>query len=98
LRLQVFLAQGNRFDGTIPDELFDNIDVKTLRLDDNNFIGTLSMSVGDLSIVDELRLNNNKMTGTLPITLWRLTQLGTCTGCSRLVGLAVYLLTLYIFM
>jgi Leucine-rich repeat (LRR) protein len=69
------IAHENLLYGTIPVSLFDNIDMRTLRLDNNNFGGSLSNEIGDLKNLAELRLGGNKFTGPIPASLWKLTKL-----------------------
>jgi hypothetical protein len=77
-RIIEFIAHENMLDGTIPESLFDNIDMKYLRLDSNNLNGKLSSSVGDLTKLVELRLGRNRFSGSLPSSLWKLTNLRKC--------------------
>jgi hypothetical protein len=77
-RIVEFIAHENMLDGTVPEALFDNIDMKELRLDSNNLSGKISFSVGDLSKLIELRLGRNQFSGQLPSTLWKLTNLRKC--------------------
>lgn len=76
--LTEFIAHENEFDGAIPESIFNNIELKVLRLDDNNFVGTISTSVGDLGNILELRVGQNQLTGTLPGSLWKLSKLSKC--------------------
>lgn len=71
-----FLVQKNKLTGSIPSEIFNNIDLNILRLDENLFNGTISTVIGDLIQLQDFRVNNNLLTGQLPITLWALNQLG----------------------
>lgn len=74
-RIVELIAHENMLDGTIPEALFNNIDMKNLRLDANNFSGRLSSAIGDLLNLVELRLGRNKFSGSLPSSLWKLTKL-----------------------
>jgi hypothetical protein len=75
LRLRELLAQNNMLDGRLPEELFANIDLTFVRLDNNNFSGPISSSIGDLKQLVDLRLNNNSFSGQLPVSLWALNKL-----------------------
>jgi Leucine-rich repeat (LRR) protein len=77
LRLKELTLQNNALSGTVPNDLFENIDLTALRLDYNALEGTIGTSIGELKSLRDLRLNNNKFTGSLPITLWALSNLGT---------------------
>jgi hypothetical protein len=79
------IAHENMFDGTIPESLFNNIDMKNLRLDSNNFRGQLNSAVGDLLNLVELRLGRNMFSGSLPSSLWKLTKLRKCSSTLVLV-------------
>lgn len=65
------------FDGSIPEALYNNIDLTALRLDNNNFSGQISSGVGDLRAIRDMRINNNTFSGNLPVALFRLNKLGT---------------------
>jgi len=86
-RLTEFIAHENEFNGGLPESLFNNIDLKILRLDGNNFEGTISSAIGDLLNILEIRLGQNQFIGTLPATLWKLSNLGKC--CARLKSFQV---------
>ena len=74
-RIFELIAHENMFDGTIPESLFNNIDMTNLRLDGNNFRGQISSAIGDLLSLAELRFGRNKFSGSLPSSLWKLTKL-----------------------
>ena len=88
-RIIELLAHQNMFDGTIPESLFNNIDMTNLRLDSNNFSGQLSSAVGDLLTLVELRLGQNKFGGSLPSSLWKLTQLRKCINVSTFPSIII---------
>ncbi len=68
-------AQENQFEGTIPEELYNNVNLEVLRLDSNQFSGTISTKIENFAGLYELRLNNNTLTGAIPFTFYRLSQL-----------------------
>ena len=77
LDLTNFQAHGNRLTGTIPEEFWQNSNLKDLRLEDNRLTGSLSTSIGQLIDMTALRLGENELTGLLPAQLTSLTNLGT---------------------
>jgi len=78
LDLSEFLANNNQLTSSVPDELWKNEQMTLLRLDSNLLTGTLSSHIGNLIGLTDLFLSNNTLSGNLPVTMLRLTSLGTC--------------------
>ncbi|KAD4584324.1 hypothetical protein E3N88_21925 [Mikania micrantha] len=63
----VFLdLSGNRFSGTIPQEIGMLMHLETLSLHSNNLEGHIPISLGDLSKLGYLRVDDNKLSGSIP--------------------------------
>lgn len=77
LDLTELLANNNRFQSNIPDELWNNGRLTLLRLDSNELTGSVSTRLGDLTDLTDLFLNNNALSQTIPVQMQRLTSLGT---------------------
>ncbi|KAG7369106.1 RHS repeat-associated core domain containing protein [Nitzschia inconspicua] len=73
--LTSFLAANNQLSGTIPEELWSNVQLKSLQLSSNQLTGTFSGKVGDLSAISLLDLHSNSLTGTIPVLLGRVSSL-----------------------
>lgn len=61
--------------GTLPDEVGDLVQLRTLRMDGNKLTGNVPMSLGGLSALTILNLSNNQLSGALPSALGNLTNL-----------------------
>ena len=80
LDLTEFLANNNQFNGPIPEEFWDNSRLTLLRLDNNQLTGSISSRLGELEGLTDLFLSNNTFTSSLPVTMLRLTSLGTSSA------------------
>lgn len=56
---------GNRFTGSIPENIGDLVSLKDLNLNGNELVGLVPKSLGDLEL-DNLDLNNNRFMGPIP--------------------------------
>ena len=61
--------------GTIPDVLWDFVNLHALYAQGNAFEGTLSSHIGNLFYLQELYLSDNILSGTLPTELGKLVNL-----------------------
>jgi len=59
----------NRLSGSLPDSLFELINVDKIDLSSNLLHGTLPDSMGNLVLLQHLQLNNNFLVGSVPQTL-----------------------------
>ena len=64
--------------GTIPAELGDLTELKSIRLGFNDLTGSIPTELGNLTNLTELDLNSNDLTGTIP------TELGSLANLTRL--------------
>ena len=94
LDLTELLANNNRFQGNIPESLWNNDRLTLLRLDSNELTGSISTRVGDLTGLTDLFLNNNALTSSLPVQLQRLTSLGKYRMLHKTLHLDYMVLTL----
>ena len=60
---------GNKFTGTIPNNIGNLKKLQRLYLNDNKLSGRLPISLGNLSLLDELYLENNRLQGTIPSSI-----------------------------
>ncbi|KAI3706303.1 hypothetical protein L6452_23940 [Arctium lappa] len=65
----------NRFQGTIPSQLFELKSLRVLDLSASNLSGNLSPEVGKLQNLESLNLNRNFITGNIPEEIGNLTNL-----------------------
>ncbi|XP_058738991.1 receptor-like kinase TMK3 [Vicia villosa] len=56
---------GNRFTGSIPENIGDLVSLKELNLNGNDLVGVVPSSLGDM-VLDNLDLNNNRFMGPIP--------------------------------
>lgn len=56
---------GNRFTGSIPENIGDLVSLKELNLNGNDLVGIVPSSLGDM-VLDNLDLNNNRFMGPIP--------------------------------
>ncbi|CAK8544147.1 unnamed protein product [Lathyrus sativus] len=56
---------GNRFTGSIPENIGDLVSLKELNLNGNDLVGLVPSSLGDMEL-DSLDLNNNRFMGPIP--------------------------------
>lgn len=69
------VAGNGKMTGTIPDNLYTLLQMRSLSLQYNQFDGTLSSSIGQLAQLLKLELQSNRFTGTIPSELGNLKQL-----------------------
>jgi Leucine-rich repeat (LRR) protein len=67
--LQFVNLNKNQIDQSIPDEVFDLTNLKTLYLAFNQFTGTLSTAIGRLTKLTELYAFRNRLSGQIPSEL-----------------------------
>lgn len=75
LELRELRAHFNQLEGTIPDALYNNVNMEIIRLDNNMLTGSISNMIGRLDGLLELRLSNNTFSGGLPFTFYGLSKL-----------------------
>ncbi|KAK6157078.1 hypothetical protein DH2020_011326 [Rehmannia glutinosa] len=75
LRLVALSLLGNRFSGTIPEEIGDITTLEDLVLEDNLLEGNLPANLGSLSNLRRLLLSANNFNGTIPVTFGNLRNL-----------------------
>jgi Leucine-rich repeat (LRR) protein len=79
--------QGNRLTGSIPDELGNLPNLRTLSLGSNRLIGAIPGVLGELDALTELVLDSNRLTGSIPDELGNLPNLRTLSlGGNSLAG------------
>ena len=66
---------GNRITGTLPIDIFAEVDPTFLYLGSNSITGTIPTEIGLLRDLSELVVDSNSMTGTLPTEIGMLTKL-----------------------
>jgi hypothetical protein len=76
LNVNKLYAHRNQLQGAIPEAIWGNTMLRSLRLDENSFTGTLSGSVGNLVNATELNLDQNALVGPLPLLIGLLSSLG----------------------
>ncbi|CAN0865164.1 Receptor-like protein Cf-9 homolog [Linum grandiflorum] len=59
----------NYFSGSIPAQIFSNLDLDFLSLSKNNFTGTIPTSICDSVDLEVINLSNNRLNGTIPSCL-----------------------------
>jgi hypothetical protein len=63
------MAENPELHGSIPEELYNLVNLKYLYLHDNAMTGTLSESFGKTQILEDIYLGNNEFTGPIPDSL-----------------------------
>lgn len=75
LNLVILELEHNNITGTIPEELYSNIGLAGVLLNDNKLSGTISTRIGQLTALLDFRIEGNKLSGTLPEEILQLTKL-----------------------
>ena len=68
---------GNQLSGSIPSELGNLDNLRTLSLSNNQLSGSIPSELGDLANLGVLWLDGNELSGSIPSELGNLTNLGT---------------------
>ncbi|PRQ32595.1 putative leucine-rich repeat domain, L domain-containing protein [Rosa chinensis] len=78
---------GNKFSGSIPEEVGELKSLYVLNLSSNALTGEVPSSLGDLQHIESLDLSSNKLTGNIPLQLAKLTFLAVLNlSNNQLVG------------
>ena len=64
--LKYFEASNNALGGSIPEELYDLVNLEAVYLYHNQLSGTISTKIGNLDNILHLQLSHNQLTGTIP--------------------------------
>ena len=72
-RVERFSIGGNRFSGTIPEEIGDLSELISLSIIQTNITGNIPNSIGNLTNLRILSLSNNELTGNIPSGIGSLT-------------------------
>ncbi|XP_050257675.1 receptor kinase-like protein Xa21 [Quercus robur] len=69
VNLTTLRMSGNKFSGTIPDDITGLKKLQRLWLNNNRLSGILPITLGNLTLLNELYLYNNKLQGTIPSSI-----------------------------
>jgi len=75
MNLQFLSFSDNELTGTIPVELADNSQLRSLLLDYNQLSGAIPKELGSLSNIFYLKLDHNQLSGSIPVELSQPTTL-----------------------
>ncbi|KAK1556707.1 hypothetical protein Q3G72_018719 [Acer saccharum] len=70
--LQVLYLDGNKLQGSIPNEVCHLRNLGDLRLSGNNLSGPIPACLGDITSLRVLYLNSNNFSSRIPVSLWSL--------------------------
>ncbi|XP_007207989.2 probable LRR receptor-like serine/threonine-protein kinase At3g47570 [Prunus persica] len=74
-KLEFFLVQKNRIDGSIPAGLGNLISMEALAMYENSLTGNIPTDIGKLANLVEFDISMNKLSGSIPSSLGDLTKL-----------------------